>query len=95
MRIFLILLAVAIRQYLRNILVWADQGVNVWLLGGDEDETISSVIGKTYRQHPAAAWLRRWLNTIDHGHTEKTREDDEGRNSVWAAIRRKHHDLQQ
>ncbi len=91
----LILVWVGLLQYLRNILVWLDQGVNVLFLGGDEDETISSITGKFYRQYPALAWLRRLLNTVDPGHTEKTREDDEGKNSVWAVVRRKHTELQQ
>lgn len=94
MRITLILLFVGIRQYIRNILVWLDQGANVIFLLGDEDETISSVTGKMYRRYRVFAWLRWLLNTVDHDHTEKTREDDEGRNAVLAVIRRKRKELQ-
>jgi len=93
LQIFLILLAVAIGQYLRNILVWIDQGANVIVLGGDEDETISSITGKLYRRHKVFAWLRWLLNTVDPDHTEKTREDDEGKNSVWAVVARKRKEL--
>ncbi len=94
MKMYLILLWIGVQQYLRNVLVWLDQGVNVVMLGGDEDETISSVIGKFYRHHRLLAWLRALLNAVDSDHTEKTREDDEGKNSVWAAVARKKSELE-
>jgi len=40
-----------VRRYLKNILVWIDQGLNVVLFAGSPDETISSRIGRN--QHIA------------------------------------------
>lgn len=34
------------KRYLKNVLIWLDQGVNVVFLFGDPDETISSRAGK-------------------------------------------------
>jgi len=90
----IVLLLTAIRQYIKNILIWIDQGCNVLLLGGDPDETISSVTGKYWRRFRLLAWLRKGLNWIDPGHTERTREADEGQYSVWAAVARKRRQLE-
>jgi hypothetical protein len=87
--LYAVLITLGISRYLFNILLWIDQGLNVVFLGGDPDETISSVIGKFYKYHPFLAWLRKVLNTLDEDHTEKSREDDEGQNSVWAVVARK------
>lgn len=79
---------VGIKQYLFNILVSIDQLANVVLLGGDPDETISSVTGKYWRKFKALKLLRKFLNEVDEDHTEEAIESDEGKNSVWAVIKR-------
>jgi hypothetical protein len=35
-----------LKQYIKNILIWLDQGVNVVLLAGNPDETLSSKAAK-------------------------------------------------
>lgn len=63
------------KQYLWNILIWLDQGVNT-LLGGDPDETLSSRMGKY--KHGAAYWICRGLSLIQNKHCEKSLEWDRG-----------------
>lgn len=48
-----------VKQYFWNILVWADQGINVILFGGSPDETISSRIGRN--QH---IWICRFAQKV-------------------------------
>jgi hypothetical protein len=77
------------RRYLYNLLIAADQFVNVIFLG-DPDETISSRLGKWARakgrddlphSYPAT-WLYWFLDGIDYGHSEDAIEEDEGRNQI-------------
>lgn len=70
-----------VSRYVRNILVWADEGCNVVLLFGDPGETISSRIGKSvqgggWASHvPWPAWLL--------GHFTRSIEADEGSRNVF------------
>jgi len=52
------------------------------LTGGDEDETISSRVGKKVRkagrENKIAYYLCRMLHFLDPGHCEKSIEEDEG-----------------
>ena len=41
--LYVYLFFVALRQFIWNVLVWLDQGINTVFLLGDPDETISSV----------------------------------------------------
>lgn len=68
-------------RYARNLLVAHDQAGNA-LLGGDPDETISSVLGK--RQHTCAfcSWLCQLLHRIDPRHCKNSIEADEGKDSL-------------
>ena len=80
--------------YRWRVLLWLDQGINV-LLGplfnlfvrqggarfGDEDETMSSVMGKNASAGtcPVCSWICRWiLHPIDRRHCEDAIEEDEG-----------------
>jgi hypothetical protein len=86
--LYVYLFWVGLCQHFWNGLVWLDQGLNWFLLLGDPDETISSVTAKNWRRCRFFAWLRRLLNWVDPGHTEKSLEPNEGKNSVWAAVAR-------
>lgn len=78
-----------ILKYIFNNLVSLDQGLNT-IAGGDEDETISSRLGKIkdanggkipwYR--PVAQILEWGLDTIQKDHCEKAIEADEGKDAV-------------
>lgn len=68
-----------ILSYFRRLFVAADQLVNV-VFGGNEDETISSRIGKDARRGKAfACVLCRVLDWMDPHHCEKAIERDEGK----------------
>jgi hypothetical protein len=68
-----------ILSYFRRLFVAADQLLNV-ILGGDEDETISSRIAKDRRRgRKFACVLCRILDWIDPHHCEKAIERDEGK----------------
>ena len=68
-----------ILSYFRRLFVAADQLLNV-VLGGNEDETISSRIGKDARRgRKFACVLCRVLHWIDPFHCEKAIERDEGK----------------
>jgi hypothetical protein len=68
-----------ILSYFRRLFVSVDQLLNV-ILGGHEDETISSRIAKDRRRGKAfACVLCRVLDWIDPHHCEKAIERDEGK----------------
>jgi hypothetical protein len=68
-----------ILSYFRRLFVATDQLLNV-ILGGHEDETISSRIGKDARRGKEfACVLCRILHWIDRDHCEKAIEKDEGK----------------
>jgi hypothetical protein len=77
-------------RYFLNLALAVDQLGNV-LLGGDEDETISSRLGKIERHHGGKIPKRRifsravsWgLDKIDPGHCREAIEEDEGKNAVF------------
>lgn len=73
-----------LKRYFWNILIWLDQGANVVLLGGDPDETLSSVFGKKVRRNvcPICKFFCYLLNKIDPNHCEKSIEHDEGKDAV-------------
>ena len=68
-----------ILSYFRRLFVAVDQLVNV-ILGGDEDETISSRIAKDKRRgRKFACFLCKILDLFDPDHCEKSIERDEGK----------------
>ena len=68
-----------ILSYFRRLVVAVDQLLNV-ILGGDEDETISSRIAKDNRRgRKFACFLCKILDWIDPHHCEKAIERDEGK----------------
>jgi hypothetical protein len=72
-----------LKQYLWNLLLWADQGLNT-LLGGDPDETLSSRSGKA--QAKGIWWgccFCRLLDIFDKDHCKNNIELDEGSNAVF------------
>lgn len=65
--------------YLARVFVAFDQLLNA-ILGGDEDETISSRIAKDKRRgRKFACVLCKMLDWIDKDHCEKAIERDEGK----------------
>jgi hypothetical protein len=76
-----------VRKYLLRVLLGFDQLLNTFL-GGDEDETLSSRLGKLKRRHGGAIPWRFWLGLprlldqflewIDPNHTFDSIEEDEG-----------------
>jgi hypothetical protein len=65
-------------QYLWRIFVSLDQLANTFL-NGDEDETISSRMGKKARKGDKFAKCFCWaLDKVDKDHCEKSIEEDEG-----------------
>jgi hypothetical protein len=68
-----------------NIFVALDQ-LAAALLGFDPDETLSSIIGKKKDKYMLAKKLACILDTIDPNHTEKYKEMDEGKHSIWRLI---------
>ena len=68
-----------ILSYFRRLFVAVDQLINA-ILGGNEDETISSRVGKDARRgKPFACVLCRALHWIDPFHCEKAIERDRGK----------------
>lgn len=78
-------LAVAIiapgSRYALNLLVAHDQAGNA-LIGGDPDETISSVLGKRRNTCRVCGWLCQFLHRIDPRHCANSIEPDEGKDSL-------------
>lgn len=68
-------------RYARNLLVAHDQAGNA-LLGGDPDETISSVLGKRSPTCPLCRWICHLLNGAESEHCKKSIEPDEGKDSL-------------
>lgn len=71
------------KKYFRNIFVAIDQLINA-ITFGDEDETISSRVGKNYNGtylHKFIDWLFAWQKK-PQGHCEAAIEWDEGKNSI-------------
>lgn len=66
-----------IKRYFRNILTALSQLLNA-VLGGDPDETVS---GRSAKNLHRSGWrmLANILDFIDPGHTQRAREDDEGK----------------
>lgn len=65
--------------YLARVFVALDQLLNA-LLGGDEDETMSSRLGKDARRgRIVGCVLCKMLDLIDKNHCEKAIERDEGK----------------
>ena len=80
------------KQYLFNILIWIDQGLNT-ITGGDPDETVSSRLGKSHRgdfgQTIFLITLLPWfiVNCLFYvfdgwGHCEQSIEEDEGKQDL-------------
>jgi len=72
-----------IKKYIRNILISIDQFVNTIFLG-DPDETISSRLGKHYREswmERIVDWMFQWQHKPD-GHCENSEEKDEGSDAI-------------
>lgn len=74
-------------KYIINVLIGIDQLFNA-IFGGDPDETISSRIGKTKRNHGGTIPFFRYplrrvvdmlLELIDDNHTIDAIEEDEGK----------------
>ena len=68
-----------ILTYFRRLFVAVDQLVNV-IFGGDEDETVSSRLGKdALRGRKFACVMCRVLDLIDKDHCDKAVERDRGK----------------
>tara|TARA_R110000851_G_scaffold332793_1_gene509980 strand:- start:1322 stop:1606 length:285 start_codon:yes stop_codon:yes gene_type:complete len=62
-------------------LVCVKRWTGIWVLFGDEDETISSVLGKNRRRESLSLFgrlLSLLLEWLDNNHLEKAIEEDEG-----------------
>lgn len=76
-------------QYILNILIWLDQGLNT-LTGGDPDETVSSRLGKLKENNagripwsrPLSKIIDYGLDKIDKNHSIDAIEHDEGKDAV-------------
>ena len=72
-------------QYIFNILIWLDQGVNTICFFGDPDETISSRAGKYAAR--GRGWipcqLCKLLNVFDKDHCNRSLESDEGSKGLF------------
>jgi hypothetical protein len=67
------------KSYFKRFWIAIDQLANVVILNGDEDETISSVMGKRARKGDRVGKLIcGFLNWFDKDHCEKSIEHDEG-----------------
>jgi len=77
-------------RYFFNVALSWDQLLNAHA-GGDEDETISSRLGKIQRDNggvvpwyrPLAKFLVWGLDKIDEGHCLEAIEDDEGEHAIF------------
>ena len=77
------------KQYIFNLLIAFDQGVNT-IFGGDPDETISSRMGKWAQNGENNHGLRQPIykianfivNLFQKDHFKKSIETDEGRNET-------------
>jgi hypothetical protein len=68
-------------KYIYNILIAIDQLFNT-IFGGDPDETISSRLGKNYRD----TWMEKFVDWLfrkkTSNHCENAIESDEGKDSI-------------
>lgn len=78
---FFVALIVPGSRFARNLLVAHDQAGNA-LLGGDPDETISSVLGKRSPTCGVCRWICHLLNGAESDHCNKSIEPDEGKDSL-------------
>lgn len=70
------------KQYIWNILVWLDQGLNT-LFCGDPDETVSSRAGKAQRNNKVwGCVFCRFLDLFEKDHCKLNIEEDEGKDGV-------------
>ena len=72
------------KRYLRNLLYWLTQTLNVWT-GGDPDEYFSSRVGKAQRAQ--MLWGVFLADKIDfilgENHCLESIEEDEGKDAVF------------
>ena len=72
------------KRYLRNLLYWLTQTLNVWT-GGDVDEYFSSRVGKA--QRAKKTWGIAFAKIIDFflgkNHCLESIEEDEGKDAVF------------
>jgi hypothetical protein len=77
-----------LKKYLRNVIVALDQLLNA-ITGGDEDETISSRLGKCQKKGNYFCVILCWVLTHvvffwqKKPHCLDNIEEDEGRNELW------------
>lgn len=85
---------VGLKCWIWNVLVALSQLLNALLLGDPGETTSSRAAKRSYVW--GWYWLGRFLELIDPGHLEWSRQDDEGANSVaeslalWRAHRSEH-----
>ena len=65
-------------KYMKNVLIWLDQGVNVILFLGYPDETLSA---RAYRHHldGSMPYLKKIIDTLfwfDEDHCKKSYENE-------------------
>lgn len=72
-------------QWILNILIWLDQGVNVIFFFGDPDETISSRAGKYAVRGRGfiPCVLCKFLDLFEKDHCKKSIENDEGQRGLF------------
>ena len=73
--------------YFWNVLISIDQLANT-LIGGDPDETLSSMFGKNVARCAICALICKWLDRVDKRHCHKSIEEDEGKQSIMAIWKR-------
>ena len=77
-----------LKRYIKNVLIAVDQLLNVLLTGADEDETISSELGKARKAgKPILSWIADRVDTLfewlgDPNHCENSIEKAEGKNAL-------------
>jgi len=89
-----------VTQLVWNILIWVDQGLNVFLFLGDPDETVSSHIGRVKRRNGGRVprhrfvmrLLDKMLEKIDPNHSIDSIEEDEGADSLLDPVQRRQRD---
>ena len=80
---------ITIKKYVLNVMISVDQLGNA-VIGGDPDETISSVLGKLKQAgngsiswaHPVSKLVDFFLEKIDKNHSTDAIEKDEGKNDL-------------
>lgn len=70
------------KPYWKRVLISLDQLINVVFLNGDEDETISSRLGKRQRKGcKFSKFICKILSLVDKDHCRKSIERDEGKSA--------------